>query len=170
MNSSKISFTSKISEIFKSIGFPVQNLKIESRKNDYEACEFESNERIFLSRKSKVTPKKNGQFVAIWKNNEQNENVPYQESDLLDFLIITVKDTANSGFFLFPKDVLVKQFIFSSLNREGKRGIRIYPTWVAAESEYARKTQLWQLEYFYNFTDRKEALKARLGNTLISND
>ena len=45
-----------------------------------------------------------------------------------------------------------KKKILTSKNGEGKRGIRVYPTWNIAKNKQAIKTQSWQTNYFLEFT------------------
>ncbi|WP_072032543.1 MULTISPECIES: MepB family protein [Xenorhabdus] len=60
----------------------------------------------------------------------------------------------NSCYFLpdttFYSDILTRQGIFFTGNKEGKRAIRVYPSWVYPFSKQAIKTQKWQSSYFIN--------------------
>jgi hypothetical protein len=38
--------------------------------------------------------------------------------------------------------------IITRNNKDGKRGIRVYPPWDIAINKQAEKTQLWQTKYF----------------------
>nr|WP_262706617.1 MepB family protein [Chryseobacterium carnipullorum] len=38
----------------------------------------------------------------------------------------------------------------------GKRGIRVYPDWDHTESKQAKATQVWQMDYFIDLSDRSE--------------
>jgi hypothetical protein len=41
-------------------------------------------------------------------------------------------------------------------NKEGKRGIRVYPPWSLTTNKQAIKTQSWQTKYFLEISDKKE--------------
>jgi len=74
---------------------------------------------------------------------------PYSEIDEFDILIINVKTENKFGQFIFPKSILIKKRIISTLKKEGKRGFRVYPIWDIAINKQAKKTQEWQLNYFF---------------------
>ncbi len=56
-----------------------------------------------ITRNSKITPKKVGQFVTFWKRNEKGITQPYRENDRIDFYVITARTENNFGQFVFPK-------------------------------------------------------------------
>lgn len=97
---------------------------------------------------SKITPKKIGQFVSIWKRNEQGITVPYDVSDNFETMIIHSESIKNIGRFVFPKSVLKEKGIISNNKMGGKRGIRVYPPWDVPENKQAIKTQVWQVQYW----------------------
>lgn len=114
----------------------------------YNACQFNLGDKSIVFRSSKTTPKKVGQFVAIWRRNDQGITQPYEATDPLDFMIISSRSGDKLGFFTFPKSVLVEKAIITSNNKIGKRGIRVYPPWEETTSRQARSTQDWQGRYF----------------------
>lgn len=124
--------------------------------NEYSGYNFRANGSNFKFRKAKLTPKKNGQFVTLWKRNANKDTEPFHATDDFDFYIIVSEDAEKYGFFLFPKRELVKRNILSTDQKEGKRGFRVYPTWVLTENKQAEKTQQWQTRYFF------ECLNARV--------
>lgn len=101
-----------------------------------------------IVRTAKTTPKKIGQFVSIWKRNKEGVTTPRDLEDDFDFLIIQCETETQKGRFVFPKIILAKKGIISTVEKEGKRGIRVYPPWDKAENKQAIKTQQWQLKYF----------------------
>lgn len=101
-----------------------------------------------IHRTANITPKKIGQFVSIWKRNQEGITVPYEISDDFDFMIISTKKDNKAGQFIFPKAALLEQGIISTENKEGKRGIRVYPPWDTPENKQAIKTQAWQVVYW----------------------
>lgn len=109
-------------------------------------------------RKAKITPTKTGQFVTLWKRNVEGKTIAFHEVDPFDFYLIETKKDMQHGLFVFPKKVLVQQQILSSI-KEGKRGFRVYPIWDVAENKQAKKTQVWQSNYFINFNQDNEKLK-----------
>lgn len=140
---------------------PISNLIPEEESKEYLAYNFESEKLKFKFRKAKITPKKVGQFLTLWKRNSKQETEPFTASDNIDFYIILTQDNAHYGYFIFPKDELIKRQILSTELKEGKRGFRVYPTWVKTQNKQATKTQIWQTHYFLDFTMENQANKKR---------
>ncbi len=139
--------------IYKPCGFKVTDLTIEKESKEYNACQFHLNNLKVISRSSKITPKKVGQFVTFWKRTPQGPIAPFDIHDDFDFYIINVMADDKLGQFVFPKSILIKKGIISTEIREGKRGFRVYPIWDVAISKQAIRTQKWQLENFYELND-----------------
>lgn len=99
-------------------------------------------------RKAKITPKKIGQFVTVWKRNAEGITTPFSLLDPFDFYIILTEASNQVGCFIFPKSILGEKGILTTPKQEGKRGFRVYPTWDAPTSKQAQKTQQWQENYF----------------------
>ncbi len=134
--------------LYKESGFQLQNLIWNSESTNYGACSFELNGKLIQYRVANITPTKIGQFVAIWKRNNQGITAPFDVTDSLDFMIISVRDSENFGQFIFPKSVLVSKGIISQNEKGGKRGIRVYAPWDKPINKQAIKTQGWQVNYF----------------------
>jgi|SRR5690554_1904509 len=134
--------------VYDKCGFDLTDLKQNSESADYGACSYGLNGKIIQHRVSKITPTKTGQFVTIWKRNNDGITEPFDSSDDIDFIIITSKSGDNFGQFIFPKFVLADKGIITRNGKEGKRGIRVYPPWDIAKSKQAEKTQSWQTKYF----------------------
>ena len=134
--------------LYKESGFQLQNLIWNSESTNYAACSFELNNYKIQYRVANITPTKIGQFVAIWKRNKEGITAPFDVADLLDFMIISVRDSENFGQFIFPKSVLIAKGIVSQNEKGGKRGIRVYAPWDKPENKQAIKTQAWQINYF----------------------
>jgi hypothetical protein len=127
----------------------LQNLVWNSESTNYGACSFELNNYKIQYRVANITPTKIGQFVAIWKRNNNGITAPFDVADSLDFMIISVRDSGSFGQFIFPKSVLVSKGIISKNEKGGKRGIRVYAPWdITTENKQAIKTQDWQANYF----------------------
>jgi len=135
--------------IYDNCGLTLTNLKLNTESLEYEACSFELNSKKIQYRLSKITPKKTGQFVTIWKRNKDGITEPFNISDDLDFIIIAAKREDNFGHFIFPKSILADKGIITTNTNEGKRGIRVYTPWDNVTNKQAEKTQIWQTKYFF---------------------
>ncbi|AGC76584.1 hypothetical protein LX97_01244 [Nonlabens dokdonensis] len=138
----------------------------ELESKEYDACRFRLNDAKIISRSSKITPKKAGQFVTFWKRNGNGPIEPFEESDAFDFFVVNVRTEKNFGQFVFPKSVLVKKGIVSTSKKEGKRAIRVYPSWDQPTNATAMRSQKWQLGYFFEVNEKKgfEKLKTLYKN------
>lgn len=142
-----------IENLYQKHGFKFLELMNEAESMEYDACTFKLNGKKIKFRSAKITPTKIGQFVTLWKRNIDGITQPQEHTDPIDLVIISTRKNKNFGQFIFPKEVLVKQSIFSTQEKEGKRGFRVYPPWDLAENAQAKKTQAWQLEYYLDLTD-----------------
>jgi hypothetical protein len=124
----------------------------ESESADYDAYTFHLNGKQICYRTAKITPTKTGQFVTLWKRNKNGTIEPFDFSDSIDFVIISVRKNDLFGQFIFPKSILLEKGIFSTNRKDGKRATRVYPPWNQTTSKQAQKTQQWQLEHFYKIT------------------
>ncbi|WP_293302524.1 MepB family protein [Pedobacter sp. UBA4863] len=136
--------------------------KIES--TEYSACSFRLNEYGIVYRQAKITPKKMGQFVAIWKRDKNGITQPYDISDDFDFMIITTIKDDKIGQFIFPKQILKEKGIVSLNGKSGKRGIRVYPPWDIVTNAQAKKSQNWQVKYFLSIEDSNRCLERLMIN------
>jgi len=112
-----------------------------------DSIEMINTEKI-LFRKGKITPKKKGFFVTIWKRDDKGNTCPFASSDPYEYVIIDVQNGSREGKFIFPKDVLIMNQIFSHQEKAGKRGFRLYPPWENELNPQATKSQKWQVKYF----------------------
>lgn len=142
--------------VFKPCGFELTNLEPQSDSRDYFAHTFQLNGQKVQFRTAKITPTKTGQFVTIWRRNERGITEPFDIADEFDWYIIATRQNENFGLFIFPKTILYENKILSDRIRDGKRGIRVYPTWDLATNKQAQKTQLWQTKYFLDIKKDKE--------------
>ncbi|QOI35037.1 MepB family protein [Leptospira interrogans] len=133
--------------VLKPCDVSMGSLFFEKEGSDYGACNFELKKWKITFRVAKITPKKVGQFVTLWKRNIQDQIQPYDIQDGTDYFIIYIYDKNRTGQFIFTKDVLLQQGILNG-NGEGKLGFRVYPSWDVPYNQQAKKTQKWQLEYF----------------------
>jgi hypothetical protein len=144
-----MNYTELIKEVvYDCCSLKLTNYLLNKESKEYFACSYLLNEKKIISRTAKITPKKNGQFVVLWKRIDNGPIKPYHCFDAIDSVVVNVKDENYFGQFIFPKAELVNQGVFSTDLKEGKRAIRVYPPWVKVKSKQAIKTQLWQLKYF----------------------
>lgn len=135
-------------QVPEDLGLGIGNFVADKESADYSAGSFSLNTLKVLYRSAKITPTKNGQFVTLWKRVENGTIQPFDSSDIVDFVIIRVEKSGQSGHFVFSADVLFKQKIFSKDKVEGKRAFRVYPPWDIPQSKQAATTQKWQLDFF----------------------
>ena len=136
-------------KIYDKLSLNISKVNNELEGIEYDACQFELNGMKIVSRSSKITPKKVGQFVTFWKRNQNKETEPYSENDQFDFYVINSKSGDRFGQFIFPKSELINKGFITSEKKDGKRGFRVYPIWDKTLNKQAEKTQKWQLNYFY---------------------
>lgn len=142
-----------LKEVYTKCLFEISDFVIEPESKEYKACNFKLDGKSILYRNAKITPKKVGLFVTCWKRNENGIIEPFHEDNQIDFYVINTRFEKEFGQFVFPKSVLIKKGIISTKNKEGKRGFRVYPKWDRPESNHAKKTQKWQLDYFYEINN-----------------
>lgn len=118
-------------------------------KNEYQASTFCLSTSKFIYREAKITPKKVGLFVAIWKRNSQGITAPYNETDDFDYLLLAIDTPDAKGFFLYPKSALADLQIITTSKKEGKRGMRVYPLLEEVMNKEAQTTFKKQQHYFY---------------------
>lgn len=140
----------QVLKLFKDSSLEITKFTRELEGKEYNACKFCLNNKYVIYRESKITPKKNGQFVTFWKRNIHGMTIPFSETDFVDFYIILVRKNTKAGLFIFPKQELIKQGVISSNVKLGKRGFRLYPSWDKASNKRSFETQKWQLRYFFH--------------------
>ncbi|ANW97107.1 MepB family protein [Wenyingzhuangia fucanilytica] len=123
---------------------------LEKESKEYKACRFLLNGKRIISRTSKITPKKKGQFVTFYKRNNSGVIEPFFENDSFDFFLVNAKLSNQLGVFVFPKSVLIHKGIISTKTKEGKRAFRVYSPWDVVDTKQALATQKWQFAYFYD--------------------
>ena len=143
----------EIQELFTSkLNVSITNIEQDLECKEYSGYNFRSNNFKIKFRKAKVTSKKIGQFVTLWKRNVVGETIPFDINDDFDFYIIYTQQDFNKGMFIFSKRVLAEKQILSGI-KEGKRGFRVYPNWDRPLNNQALKTQSWQEKYFVSVND-----------------
>jgi hypothetical protein len=152
--------------IFEPLGTRFSDLEHECESQEYGALRFKINNFNILFRVAKITPKKIGQFVTIWKRINKGPIMPFDSSDPIDLVIICVRQDNLRGYFVFPQQILINQKIFSHNHKDGKRAIRVYPSWDQTKNRQAQTTQRWQIKYFFEFGPDTEKLNLLLRQTL----
>ena len=134
--------------VYDQCNFDFKNPRLNAESVEYAASSFELDGKKIEHRVSKITPTKNGQFVTIWKRNQDGITEPFDINDEINFIIITARSGDKLGQFIFPKRVLADKGIITQNGKSGKRGIRVYPPWNIPQNKQAVKTQTWQINYF----------------------
>ena len=142
--------------VFQVCGIELKNVETELESQEYFAHNFEFNNQKVKFRMAKITPTKTGQFVSIWKRNQNGITEPHCISDNFEFYIIGTKEETKLGVFIFNKTILSENKILTNKNGEGKRGIRVYPTWNLTTNKQAQKTQNWQTKYFVEISNNNQ--------------
>jgi len=135
--------------VYEPRGWVCKNIEKEAESAEYGACAFEINGYRILFRVAKITPTKIGQFVTLWKRVGKGPIMPYDMADPIDLFVISVRNKDRFGQFVFPKAVLLEKGIVSENGNGGKRAIRVYPAWDVTDNPQAKRTQAWQLNYFF---------------------
>jgi len=156
IDSMHLDFIELKKHVYQRYGWECKNVIKDRESHKYGACSFDINNHHIIFRVGNITPTKVGQFVTLWKRIGTGPILPYDLTDAVDFFLIMVRSDNNFGIFVFPKSVLYEKGIISKDGKGGKRAMRIYPTWDVANNPQAKKSQAWQLHYFYeinNFDD-----------------
>ncbi|OJD64288.1 MepB family protein [Bacillus sp. NH11B] len=142
----------------------ITNQKEEKQNSEYAGGIFQLNNRSIRFRVSKITPNKIGQFVSFWEKGASMRNQAFSYDLAPDFLVITCIADNKLGQFIFPKEILLKEKILKTQNQKGKMAMRVYPIWDKPASNQAKKSQLWQLQYFVDLSDAENVAIDKLLN------
>ncbi|WP_308022868.1 MepB family protein [Neisseria oralis] len=139
----------------KPLGKTAVNIEREKESAEYGAVRFEMDGQTCLFRQAKHTPKKVGQFAALWKRPAMSgEIAPFDYDDGIDKVIILAEEHPRFGVFVFPCRLLVEKDIFSEKSIGGKRAFRVYAPWVMPSAAQAKRAKIWQCAHFAELTDR----------------
>ena len=131
----------------------IDKLKVEDWNTEYGAYDCIITNQSFKTLFAKKTPKKSVFFLALWKKDESNKNIPFNETDIENKLIISIQDESKIGQFVFPKKVLIEKGILQLKRHKGKMAFRIYPIWETSLNKTAQKSQAWQKQYFIDLSN-----------------
>ncbi|MFE0191917.1 MepB family protein [Streptomyces sp. NPDC058989] len=134
--------------VYDPCGFRCSRPVPEAESAEYGAHAFTVDGRAVRFRVGKTTPTKVGQFVTVWKRCDGGPIQPFDAADAVDLFVISTREQAHFGQFVFPREVLAERDVVSRDGTGGKRGFRIYPPWVTTTSRQARNTQKWQTAHF----------------------
>ncbi|TGL55540.1 MepB protein [Leptospira kemamanensis] len=143
----------------------IKNVQIEKESLEYNATVLDLDSKKAIFRKAKITPKKMGFFVTLWKRNKYGVTTPFEKKDEFDFVIVEVNQLGKTGHFIFNKNILMEKGIISHL-KNGKRGFRIYPTWDVPSNKQAVNSQIWQSQYFFEHKKMNSQTNSRLQEIL----
>lgn len=135
-------------QVYRSGGFTWSYPQRERESADYGAYTFALNDRQVCFRMAKTTPTKVGQFVTLWKRQGKGPIQPFDQSDAVDYFVVSTRTAEHFGQFVFPKSVLCDRDIVSNNGIGGKRAMRVYPPWDTTISRQASASQRWQCEHF----------------------
>lgn len=138
--------------ILKKNGRSISGITDDPECEEYLGYNFQIDKLNIKFRKAKITPKKSGQFVTLWKRNNKRKTEPFSMHDDLDFYMIATEQEHKFGFFLFPRHILSEKQILTTDGKEGKRGFRVYSDWDIPPNKQAEKTKAWQAGYFIDIT------------------
>lgn len=150
--------------VFNPLDLQISDIIPDLECEDYFGFNFKINQINIKFRKSKLTPKKVGQFVTFWKRDSDGKTIPFDISGDFDYYIIYVEENENSGSFIFPKAILEKENYISGKLSAGKRGFRIYADWHLPNNKKAEKTKYWQTEFFINFSEPENIVIEKFKN------
>lgn len=141
--------------LYGPLGLQIKDFAQEEESKDYSASRFTLGAKKVVFRTSKITPKKIGQFVTIWKRIGNGPIMPFDINDNVDLFIIQVQQGNKQGQFIFPKQLLLSKDLVSHNSKGGKRAMRVYTPWDKPTSNQAVKTQQWQQGYFFELSKYK---------------
>lgn len=128
-------------------GLAVTELAAEPEAAGYEGAVVRIGSRQLRVRSARITPKKNGLFVAIWIRRADGTSGPVPHDDASDGLLILVAEGQERGAFLIPAVAPLGLRELAD-GTGGKRGFRLYPPWTTPESPQAARSQRAQVPYF----------------------
>lgn len=143
------------------LGASIGTALLELDNENYGAAVAQVGSATVRYRVGRITPRKVGAFVAVWRRAPDGSTEPFPAEDDIDLLVIAVREGLNFGQFVFPKTALIEHGIVSTAGADGKRGFRLYPTWSVTTNQQAQRTQRWQSDYFLHHNQPGDALRAR---------
>lgn len=150
-------------ELLASLGIDCPDLAIEPDNSEYGGAISDS--AGVRLRVGKLTPRKVGLFVTVWRRAAGGSTEPLPDADGVRFLVIAVREGERFGLFVFSRAALRTHGISSANGVGGKRGFRVYPPWSATPNAQATRSQKWQGEYFLELSAPASASASASGST-----
>lgn len=150
----------QLEQLFEKLKLPITHIQPDLECEEYFGFNFHLGSAPIKFRKAKITPKKVGQFVTLWRRNAAGITEPFDIKDEFEFYMIYVEKDELQGLFFFPKSALAAKQILINDGMDGKRGFRVYPDWDLPEDKQAAKTQAWQTKFFIDLASEADIKKA----------
>ena len=136
-------------EHFLGLRTGVVSVAPEEQNSDYESGLVVLSGQHWRLRTARVTPRKAGGFVAVWRRSEQGATEPFEaDEDVTGLAVFVVEEDHRRGVFWFTAAHLRELGITSSRGHPGKRGFRVYPPWCTGLNRQASRTQAAQAPAF----------------------
>ncbi|MDQ0635946.1 hypothetical protein QFZ40_003855 [Arthrobacter pascens] len=123
-------------------------IQIEEQNSDYESGVALIGNEQWRIRTARITPTKQGAFVAVWKRDEGGSTRPFTADESMSGLLVFVEEHERFGVFQFSPAHLISLGYVSSELHPGKRGFRLYPAWSTNLNAQALRTQRAQADAF----------------------
>ncbi|MFF4317754.1 MepB family protein [Streptomyces sp. NPDC001568] len=136
------------SRVYDPGGFTCSQPITEPEGTEYAAHAFTLDGLAVRFRVARTTPTKVGQFVTVWQRSLEGPIRPFDADDGVDLFVISSREGARFGQFVFPREVLCERGVMSRNGAGGKRGFRVYPPWVTTANRQAGNTRSWQVDHF----------------------
>ncbi|MGG7466328.1 MepB family protein [Plantibacter sp. YIM 135347] len=161
--------------VFSPAGLTREDVRPDVDGLDYDGIEYSVSGLRIVGRFARITPTKNGAFVAVWRRAADGGTRPFDVADPFDAFTIAVREGTSFGLFVFSKAALVGHGLVSAdrsgavsddgsgdgdgvrtrtrtRTSVGKRGFRLYAPWVAPSSRQAERSQAQQAPHFLDLT------------------
>lgn len=155
--------------VYEPLGLACSAPETEAESAEYGAFTFDLDGASIRFRVAKTTPTKVGQFVTLWKRLDKGPIQPFDQSDALDYCVVSTRTPEQFGQFVFSKAVLCARGIVSVAGVGGKRAMRVYPPWDTTTNRQATATQRWQADYFLDLSPGRAVDKQRARQLYFQN-
>ncbi|MDH6679397.1 hypothetical protein M2284_003619 [Rhodococcus sp. LBL1] len=149
--------------LFDVLGVEYSPAVPEPDNTDYGAVVSDIGRSTMRFRVGKLTPRKVGLFVSVWRRAPCGSTEPFPAEGNVDGLVVAAREGGRFGAFVFPTEVLVTRGVVSVDGAGGKRGFRVYPPWSATNNPQAKRSQQWQCDYFLGMDDGSDVDLNRAG-------
>ncbi|MEQ4566446.1 MepB family protein [Paenarthrobacter sp. CAP02] len=133
---------------------PQPIIQAEEQNSDYESGVVLFGKEWWRIRTARITPTKQGAFVAVWKRDGGGSTRPFTAGESLSGLMVFVEERGRFGVFRFSPSYLISLGYVTSEFHPGKRGFRVYPAWCSDLNPQASRTQRAQASAFVELPPR----------------